>query len=450
MSVSRLMSALLVVLALTVATAPHVPAQDDPPPVDAESIDDLFGAEDDGSADEEPDAPGSSGESADGDSADGPADTRTVLDELLAPEPLAVVADLRVAAGYSGGWSDRFDSYDQLPVITLASGLDLSLTFSSILELTQSVRVAWPAYELVVDELVVDYTPTDTLFLTAGLTRVVWGRSPTFPHANLPQRRAANPLSPAEATGALVLRARVPVGIGGFELLLQNKAEYQEEPSTPRVERIAAGLAYNLAVESFDLDAGAYYQRGMPGRAFLAAATTVTDWFELYGEATVADDRLRADPTGPERAADGEVELTPGVRVYDNNPDYAASAGAVFSLAGGLADLNVEYFYNGEESEGTVVGSRFPLLWGHNAALNVDTDFDGLPLRLRAGMRYNVNLASGLFAPRLTYRPGSHVAVDAVGAYIWGDPEAGYAAANPDPLDRSLVFALTVTVSGRM
>lgn len=448
MTERRRLRAILIVLALTLAPATHLPAQDDPPAVDADSIDDLFGTEDDedSSGDAEPDAPDSSGDSA----ADDPAATGTVLDELLEPEPLAVAADLRVAAGYSGGWSDGFRAYDQLPVITLASGLDLSLTFSSILKLTQSVRVAWPAYELEVNELVVDYTPADALFVTAGLTRVVWGRSPTFPHANLPQRRAANPLTPAGTTGALVVRARVPVGIGGVELLVQNKAEYQQAPSTPRVERIAAGLAYNLAVERFDLDAGAYYQRGLPGRAFVAAATTVTDWFELYGEATVADDRLRADPTGPEAAGDGEVELAPGVRVYDNNPDYAASAGAVFSLADGLADLNVEYFYNGEESEGAVAGSRFPLLWGHNAALNVDTDFRGSPLRLRAGVRYNASLVSGVLAPRLTYRPGAHVAIDALGAYIWGDPEAGYAAANPDPLDRALLFALTVTVSGRM
>lgn len=433
-------TALLVWLVLALVPGVRLAAQEDAGGDDPAGVDALFDApagstgESSGSAD-----PGDDGDERD--EGDESAPSGTVLDELLEPDPLSVRADMRVAVGYSGGWTadgDGLGAYDQLPLIALASGLDLSVTFSSILSLSQSMRVTWPDYELAVTKLVIDYTVADLAFVTAGLTNVVWGRSPTYPHTNLPGRRAANPLSAPATTGAMVVRTRIPIGVGGLEMLLQNRAEYQPAPSTPGVEYLGVGVAYNLALESFDLDTGAYYQRGMPGRAFLAVATTLTDRIELYAEGSVSDERLRVDDTGP-------VLTVPA-----NNPDFGASVGAVVSLFDGNADLNLEYFYNGEEGAATVSGSRFPLLWGHNMALNLDTDFGGSSLRLRAGVRHNPSLGSGVIAPVLTWRPGSHLAIDLTGAWIWGDANRGYATANPDPLDRSLVLAGTVTVSGRM
>ncbi len=428
-------------IALVIVPGPRIAAQEDARGDDPAGVDGLFDAPAESGEDSSDSADGSDDAGDEPGEGDEPTPSGTVLDELLESDPLGVRADVRVAVGYSGGWTADHDGpggYDQLPLIGLASGLDLSVTFSSILSLSQSMRVTWPAYELAVDELVIDYTVADVAFVTAGLTNVVWGRSPTYPHTNLPGRRAANPLSAPATTGAMVVRTRIPIGVGGVDLLLQNRAEYQPEPSTPGVEYMGAGVAYNLALESFDLDTGVYYQRGMPGRAFVAAATTLTDWIELYAEGSVSDDRLRADDTGPI------------LNVPANNPDFGASLGGVLSLFGGSADLNLEYFYNGEEGAATVIGSRFPLFWGHNVALNLDTDFGGSLLRLRAGVRYNPSLESGVVAPVLTWRPGSHLAVDLTGAWIWGDPDRGYAAANPDPLDRLLVLAGTVTVSGRM
>ena len=90
----------------------------------------------------------------------------------------------------------------------------------------------------------------------------------------------------------------IPIGIGGFELLLQDKSEYRENTGSISGERIGVGVRYNYAQERIDIAAGGYYQRGLSGRFFVNGTTTITDWLELYAEGVVADSRLREDDTG--------------------------------------------------------------------------------------------------------------------------------------------------------
>ena len=347
---------------------------------------------------------------------------------------------MRFTGGYSPGWTEPLGTgggeYDDLPVVELSSGIDLLLTISPALSISQKYRFEYPDYDFEIAELALDYTLRDAAFLTFGLTRVAWGRSPSFPFANLPGREAPAPLGPDEDENTIVARAVIPIGIGGIELLAQNRSAYQADIDAPRADRVGVGAKYNWARERLDLDIGGYYQAGMPGRLFVSGQTTATDWLEVYAEALYADDRLRADDTVPESAE------------ADNNPDFAAAAGVVVGLFENSLDLNAEYFYNGEELTGEVDGGWFPLFHGHNAALNLDYRIPESPLRLRAAYRYNETFGSSVFAPRLTIEAARHLTVDLAAGLLWGPADAGHRAENPDDNDRPAFAAVTFTLHG--
>lgn len=414
----RLVPACLVALLLASATAvaQEVPERDEP--VD---IDDLFG---------DPPPEGEESEQPSTQDSESP-----VLSRLLESDPVRLEVSGRVVAGYSPGWSAPLGSpgtYEDLPIVDLSSRIDLAITVSERLRISHSFAFAYPEYELAVKELALDYSVAEAAYVTLGLRRVVWGRSPSFPFANIIQREADEPLGPAESTGTIVARVQLPLGVGGFEFLAQNKARYQPDPDSPDPERIGFGAKYNFAHPAIDLDAGAYYQAGLHGRLFVSGTTTVADWLELYGEAVAADARLRLDDTGD----------------YEANPDFGASLGVIVGLWENNVDLNAEYYYNGEETENGVAGASFPLFWGHNVAANADVRFPDSPFRLRAGYRHNIATNSGLVAPRLTVNLMRHVTLDLVGGLFWGEPDEGYRAHNPDPLDRPAFLTVTLSLHG--
>lgn len=436
--------------ALISAQAP--PTADDPLDIDG-----LFEDE------EDDDAGDSSDEQAP--PSDPRLDTSSLLDRVFETDPVRMRATARIVAGYSPGWTEPLGEkgeFVHLPVIALSSGIDLLFTISPVLSVSQKFRFSYPTYTPTVSEFALEYSIADTAFLTLGLRRINWGRSPSFPHTNLLHRQADTPLSTPNARGTVIVRTAVPVGVGGFEFVFQNKPEYHENPARPDPARIGVGAKYNWARERLDLDVGAYYQSGLAGRAFVSGATTITDWLELYAEALIADSRLRVDDTGPyagvdeprsvagEPLRDGWVEIAPGYILFDNSPDYSAAIGIVLGLFSNRLDLNAEYLYSGEETERRVAGSTFPLYWGHNFAANADLNHPDLPVRFRAGFRYNHTFRSSFFAPRITFDAARHVTLDLVGGFFWGPTDAGYRAANPDPADRPAFLTITATLNGRI
>lgn len=470
---SRFLFSLLLLGGVLLLGAPAQEAADDPPSSDEPlNVDDLFESEDDRDEDESPQT-GEEPDAGAGDADQGTADSEpgdpepagTLLDRVQERDPIDLAARSRMTLGYSPGWTEPLGTegaYEGLSLLQLSSSLTLNLTISKVFEVTQAFSFAYPSYDFRVTKLAVDYTVRDAVFLTLGRTRLNWGRSPNFAYTNLLQRQAENPVSAPNPTGDLVARVSVPIGIGGLELIVQNKDAYQEDPGSPSPERFGYGGKFNLARERLDLDVGAFYQRGLSGRAFVSGQTTVFDWLEVYGEALVADSRLRADPTGPyadveERTTESgeplepeEVEIAPDRVIADNNPDYAANLGVVIGLFDNSLDLNAEYYYNGEETGLEVGGARFPLFWGHNLAANADWSIPGTPLRLRLAYRYNHNFRSTFLAPRLTVDAFRHTTVDIAGGLLWGPEDAGYRPNNPDPADRPTFFAVSVTLNGSL
>ena len=426
-----------------------------------EDIDGLFSAE-------QNDAASNSESSSESESADS---ALSVLESVTPSERLDASANFRISGGYSPGWDEQIGALGRhrgLAVVEVASGFNLQYNVSDNFSVRQRAKVEYPDYEPELTEFSFDLVVAQRVFVTAGLLRVNWGRSPNFPVANVLNRRADTTLSSVDTQNSIVARIVIPIGVGGIELVLQNKDEYHSNPDQPRGDRIGAGVKYNLAIPRLDVDFGGYYQRGLRTRLFTSLSTTLNDWLELYAQGVYADSRFTLDETGPyvslragERGPNGLplssngneiprglVEIAPGRFISDNNPDYAVGLGLVSSLLQNAIDLNIEYLYNGEETENVVSGARFPLFWGHNFALNLDWDIPNTPMRLRAGVRHNASLDSTLILPRLTISVVKNLQVEIFGATLLGQSGTGYQTENPDELDRATFFGFAATVSG--
>ena len=389
----------------------------------------------------------------------------SVFEKLEESLPIEVGASFKFIGGYSPGWTEPVGEegdFEEIPVLALSASLNLLFTISPALSVSQKFAFSYPNYGFKITELAMDYSLLDVAFLTLGLKRINWGRSRNFPFTNIIHRQADTPLSSPDSQKTLVGRVTVPIGIGGITLLVQNKAAYHEDPYAPQGDRIGFGAKYNFARERIDIDVGGYYQRGLSGRLFISGATTVTDWLELYAEGVLVDSQTREDETGPyagvdepttasgETIKDGWVEIAPDTVIKDTNPDFGAAVGVIIGLFDNNLDLNGEYYYNGEETENKVVGSRFPLLWGHNLAFNADLTIPNTPLRFRMGYRYNAPLSSSFLVPRITVDLFKHVTFDAIGGMFWGPAEAGYRLENPDEMDRPAFFSFSLTFSGKL
>lgn len=380
----------------------------------------------------------------------------SVLDKLQNDDPLQMKGSVRFTGGYSPGWTKplgRGGQYDAMPLVELSSSIDLLYAPSPVLSISQKFSFTYPDYDFELNELSIDYSFEEVAYLTLGLKKISWGRSPNFPFTNILQRQADSPLSAEDTQNTIISRLSIPLGIGGIELVAQNKDEYQENPASPQAERIGFGGKYNFAAQRIDIDAGFYYQKGLSGRAFVSGTTTLTDWLELYAEALVVDSQTRSDVTQSEQneeIKDGWVEIAPGYELYNNNPDYGANLGMVLNLFSDTLDLNAEYYYNGEETEVKIAGARFPLFWGHNLALNAEYRVPQAPLLLQLGYRYNHTFRTSFLAPRIRIDLMRHTTFDILSGMMWGPEEAGYRAENPDDNDRPTFIAFIFTLHGKL
>jgi hypothetical protein len=388
-----------------------------------------------------------------------------LLERVQEETPSRLGGNFRFIAGYSPGISEMLGKggeYSPLAIVEISSLINLLFTVSPVLEVSNKFKFTYPEFEFKITELAMDYDIQDWAYLNLGLKRINWGRSPNFSFANIIHREADNPLGTVDDLPPFIGRVVIPIGVGGFEFLIQNKAEYHENGVTLSGKGLGIGAKYNFARERIDITLGGYYQRGLKGRVFLNGTTTITDWLEMYAEGVYVDARLRGDDTGPyadeeepttasgEPIKDGWIEIAPDIVRYDNNPDFGASIGFVVGLFENNFEFNGEYYYNGEEAENEIDGARFPIFWGHNIALNTDLTIPKTPLRLRMGYRFNNTLNSHFFLLRLTIDPWRHVTMDVIGGLVGGPDNAGYGANNPDELNRPAFLSFTITVHGKI
>jgi len=375
----------------------------------------------------------------------------TVLDDVLEREPFELGANIRLALGYSPGlkelpWLSE-PRFHGVPVLDLEMTLSARYTFSRVFAVRQRLEVSYPDYQFDVTELAVDYSFKDRLFLSAGLQRLSWGRSPNYPFADLTNRSADDPIGESGTSGKLMLRATLPLGIGGLQTVAISTDDYLSDPAMPSAEELGYGLLADFAAERLDVELGVYYQRDLNTRAFAAVNTTLSQSVETYVEGLVAVDWQNIYTATAEQPV---VELRPGVTKRDNPVDLSAAIGVIVSLFSNAVDLNLEYFFNGEESENTVADARWPLFYGHNVAVNILADIPDSPARLQVKAEHNFFHQSGIVAPALILETGPNVSVFIGLVGVYGPEEAAYAKFNPDPDGRPLYMIASLVFSGKI
>jgi len=389
------------------------------------------------------------GESGNGDDAGPDSEDGDIVSELLRRDPLEVHGDFSARLGYSGGidqypWEGEA-TFSGLPVLNLSAGLTLRFNLSSAFFVRQRIAVTYPDYELSLRELAFHYSIGDRLFLALGRQRISWGRSPNYPFTDLPNRLSDDPVGINDGTRDLLLSASVPIGVGGVQLIVQHRSEYSPAGELPGVEALGYGAKLNLATQMFDLDVGGYYQRDLDTRLFASVNGTAAESLEVYGEALVAIDW---SGIGPDAVPPQPVELWPGMTVSDTPVDFSVGIGGILSMCDGRADLNVEYYRSGEESETSVVAAQFPLFYGHNLVVNVDGRFRNERWRYLGKVEHNFTHGSGVCALALTTDLLPNLTSLVTAGAIYGPPGGGYRTASPDPDDRALFAAIMIGLNG--
>jgi len=183
-------------------------------------------------------------------------------------------------------------------------------------------------------------------FFRGGKYNHSWGYSPNFGFANLLSR-----VPEGKSGDSYILKADVPIGIGGIQALALTRAHLMEG-ILPGWRDIGYGAKYNLALRWADFDIGAFYQEGMALRGFMSIKTTIGKT-ELYNEWMAA---VHSD--------------------YETSG--AGNVGVVRDFFGGKLTANGELFYNAEKEtywyrpeSGFYKAEKSPFVEGFNIALNL-------------------------------------------------------------------------------
>jgi hypothetical protein len=225
----------------------------------------------------------------------------------------------------------------------------------------------------------------------------------------------------------------VPVGIGGLQGIFLVHDDFFE-PDNYQTELFGVGGKYNIALRWADIDAGFFYQKIMPFRAFVSVKTTIKDT-ELYGEA------LLAFPYG-ER----------------DNTVFSGTIGVVQDFFADKLRLNGEIFYNGEKgatwtksADPTrgLAAETYPLIEGLNLALNLEYKLGGWGgFRFFVQTYYAVLEDSAQLAAGFRFTPFPRVTISAALPMALGSRDGTYYSHNADKLDRPFAIVLAATVSG--
>ena len=250
---------------------------------------------------------------------------------LLRPRGFVLDGSFEFTTGFVPGWqvppwfytedSEAEDSFSWGPVARMRARFDLDAQVSEFLRIRTSVFFMIPGLDIELREFFFDYNLFNRIFIRGGRFNQTWGASPNFPFANLLAR-----LPDDTPTGdPFILRADIPVGIGGFQFLALTRRELLAgEPV--RLEDVGYGGRFNLALRWVDINIGAFYQSIMPLRGFLSINTTIgrTEWYNEWL---------------------GAVDLE-----HSHNLGGAVSVGFVRDFFRNRLTVNGELFFNTEQN----------------------------------------------------------------------------------------------------
>jgi hypothetical protein len=358
-----------------------------------------------------------------------------ILSGLLRRRGFSLEADYFFYGGFSPGWSQApwhwegsDEEYSHILGGEMKAGIGLDVQLSQSLRVKASVAFVIPAVELYIRDFFLDYNLRDLLFLRAGKYYYNWGISPNYPFTNLLSR------IPAGNSGgdSYILKANVPIGIGGIEALALTRSGFMADPGKPNFSDLGYGGKYNLALRWADFDLGGFYHDKMPLRFFLSVKSTIFNT-EVYSEAMVSSEH---DPWGNIRGS--------------------ANIGLIKALFLNKLTVNGEFFYNGEKDafwfspKGSLDDEKTsPFIEGFNLAFNVLFRPGGLlGLRVYTQCLYNINENTVQLVPGVSIDPFSHVRVSLAVPMALGSQAGTYYRFNADKDNRPFSIVFLVSISG--
>jgi hypothetical protein len=356
------------------------------------------------------------------------------IDALLRRSGFSLDFSYSANGGFSPGWSetpwfagDYGSEYTNVLGVNLYSYLGIDVRVSESFRAHSSVGFTIPGNGFIMNDFYIDYTVLKRVFFRLGKFGHNWGISPNFPAANLLSRVPSD----KNWGNPYVLKADIPIGVGGLQLLTLVRPGFMRG-STPEFKEMGYGGKYNLAFTWADIDVGAFYHHEMPLRGFLAVKTTLKDT-ELYFETMGA---VRP------RSWDGY--------------SVSANTGIVQDLFDDHISVNAEIFWNGEgdafffnpktELEEAESSPFFP---GLNAALNLAFKPNWIwDFRFVLASRWVLDTNSAYILPGLSFSPLSHLDVSLGFPIALGSREGRYYHNNPNKNGRPFGIILLVNLHG--
>jgi hypothetical protein len=351
-----------------------------------------------------------------------------LLQEVLKGNVLTIGADIYLLAGYSPGLNylpgDPGDiHYDDMVLAQMTAGLSFDARITPELRLYQRITTLLPDLTLQIDEVFCDYSILNTVFLRIGRQNITWGISPNYPYTNL-LARLPDKVTNTVTADSFAFKMNIPIGVGGFEAVMYTRNTFWENQK-PRVSDIGFGGRFNLALDNIDFNIGGFFQKEMFMRFFYSLKTTLFGSIESYTE---------------------------GVLTFPTylQPVFSANAGMYVDLFSKAMRLNLEYFFNGEETGLQSKGAAFSFIPGHNVALNVSFSFFDHKFKLFLAARYNITHNTGLLLPGMSLDVVPNLTFSLAVPYIIGPVTGGYFVNNTDNNNRRICLVLAIVLKGNI
>ena len=279
---------------------------------------------------------------------------------LLQRRGFLVEAGFEFVGGIGPGWnntpwSDNWNENDFYldRYIKMIGAFSIDAQISEVFRVKSVIRFDPPDLIPKLGDFFVDYKLYDTVFFRGGKFSQSWGISPNYGFTDLLSRVPARE-DEKYADDSYIIKADVPIGTGGVQALALTRIDLMSSGDIqPKIDDFGLGGKYNLALRWIDLDAGVFYQEGMPLRGFVSLKTTFRNT-ELYNEWLGAID------------------------VYEpSNMSGAVNLGFGRDFFGGKLNVNGELFYNGEKDASFYQpetnireSATIPFIDGFNIAFN--------------------------------------------------------------------------------
>lgn len=359
-------------------------------------------------------------------------------------DKILLEASYGFVSAFVPGWSEApwyggKREYSYLLGARMEALLSIDLPLTEVLRVHNSFYFSVPDKAIFsIKEFYFEYDFFSRAYLQAGLYEIAWGISRFYPFTNLPALVPDSSNQTGDEPGsAYIARLKIPIGIGGLEILGMTRYGYMKDKSSPTFGEMAFGIKYNMAFQAADIDTGILYHKELPVRYFISVKTTLGNT-ELYTEGLVSVSQ-------------------------EENPEthFSGNLGIVQDLFKGKLTLSGEIFYNGEPDSAwwrpkseTLDEGVVDLYKGLNGALAFIIRPGVIGMRIFAQVLYTYEQESAWLVPGISIRPGDiHITLSvpmALGSRRDPTDPSNYYRNNTDKDNRPFSIILAVSFNGKL